>query len=45
MHPSFDDLRQAALADPQVQKQLEGKAVRKVVVAGGQSKLVSIVIS
>jgi leucyl-tRNA synthetase len=42
---SDDDLRQAALADPQVQKQLEGKTVRKVVVAGGQSKLVSIVVS
>ena len=42
---SDDDLRQAALADPQVQKQLEGKTVRKIVVAGGQSKLVSIVVS
>jgi leucyl-tRNA synthetase len=42
---SDDDLRQAALADPQIQKQLEGKTVRKIVVAGGQSKLVSIVVS
>jgi leucyl-tRNA synthetase len=38
---SEDDLRNAALADPQVQKHLEGKTVRKVVVAGG--RLVSIV--
>jgi leucyl-tRNA synthetase len=42
---SDDDLKQAALADPQIQKQLEGKTVRKIVVAGGQSKLVSIVVS
>ncbi len=41
---SDDDLKQAALADPQIQKQLEGKTVRKIVVAGGQSKLVSIVV-
>jgi leucyl-tRNA synthetase len=41
---SDDDLQQAALADPQVKKLLEGKTVRKVVVAGGQSKLVSIVV-
>jgi leucyl-tRNA synthetase len=42
---SDEDLQQAALADPQIQKLLEGKTVRKVVVAGGQSKLVSIVVS
>ena len=42
---SDDTLREAALADPQVQKHLDGKVVRKVVVAGGQSKLVSIVVS
>ena len=41
-----DALREAALADPQVMKYLEGKTVRKVVVAGGQgSRLVSIVVS
>jgi leucyl-tRNA synthetase len=39
-----DQLREMALADPQVKKHLEGKTVRKVVVAGsGQSKLVNIV--
>ena len=36
-------LRELALADPQVMKYLEGKTVRKVVMAGG--KLVSIVVS
>jgi leucyl-tRNA synthetase len=42
---SEDDLRQRALADPQVVKHLEGKTVRKVVVAGGQAgRLVSIVV-
>jgi leucyl-tRNA synthetase len=41
---SDDQLREAARADPQVAKHLEGKSVRKVVVAGsGQNKLVSIV--
>ena len=41
-----DTLRELALADPQVIKYLEGKTVRKTVVAGGQgSKLVSIVVS
>ena len=41
---SDDRLREGALADPQVAKHLEGKSVRKVVVAGsGQNKLVSIV--
>jgi leucyl-tRNA synthetase len=34
-------LREIALSDPHVVKHLEGKTVRKVVVAGG--KLVSIV--
>ena len=43
---SDDALRELALADPQVVKYLEGKTVRKVVVAGGQgSRLVSIVVS
>jgi leucyl-tRNA synthetase len=36
-----DDLRAAALAEPNVAKHLEGKTVKKVVVAGG--RLVSIV--
>jgi leucyl-tRNA synthetase len=41
---SDDHLREAALADPQVQKHIEGKTIRKTVVAGGQAgKLVSIV--
>jgi leucyl-tRNA synthetase len=38
---SEDQLRELALADPQVVKHLEGKTVRKVVIAGG--RLVSIV--
>jgi leucyl-tRNA synthetase len=39
-----DQLRQLATSDPQVMKYLEGKTVRKIVVAGGgQGKLVSIV--
>jgi leucyl-tRNA synthetase len=43
---SDDQLREMALADPQVRKHLEGKTVRKVVVAGGTSgRLVSIVAS
>ena len=43
---SDDALRELALADPQVLKHLEGKTVRKDVVAGGQgSRLVSIVVS
>jgi leucyl-tRNA synthetase len=43
---SEDQLRELALADPQVAKHLEGKTVRKVVVAGGgASRLVSIVVS
>ena len=41
-----DTLRELALADTLVIKYLEGKTVRKTVVAGGQgSKLVSIVVS
>jgi len=40
---SEDRLRELALADPQVAKYIEGKTVRKVVVAGG--RLVSIVVS
>jgi leucyl-tRNA synthetase len=40
------DLQAAALADPQIAKHVEGKTVRKVVVAGGHgSKIVSIVVS
>jgi leucyl-tRNA synthetase len=39
---SDEALRDNALADPQVRSYLEGKAVRKVVVARG--KLVSIVV-
>jgi leucyl-tRNA synthetase len=38
-----EQLRGLALADPQVVKHLEGRTVRKVVVAGGQSRLISIV--
>jgi leucyl-tRNA synthetase len=42
---SDDDLRTRALADQQVVKHLEGKTVRKVVVAGGSAgRLVSIVV-
>jgi leucyl-tRNA synthetase len=37
-----DELREAALADPQIRPYLEGKTVKKVVVARG--KLVSIVV-
>jgi leucyl-tRNA synthetase len=37
-----DDLRSLALSDPQVAKHLEGKTVKKVVVAGG--RLISIVV-
>ena len=41
-----DTLRELALADALVMKHLEGKTVRKIVVAGGQgSKLVSVVVS
>jgi leucyl-tRNA synthetase len=39
---SEDDLKAAALADPQIRPHLEGKEVRKVVVARG--RLVSIVV-
>ena len=43
---SEDRLREAALADPQVAKHLEGKTVRKVVIAGsGAARIVSIVVS
>jgi leucyl-tRNA synthetase len=43
---SDDDLRTLALADAAVIKHLEGKTVRKTVVAGGSSgRLVSIVVS
>jgi leucyl-tRNA synthetase len=42
---SDEQLKEAALADPQVQKHLEGKTVRKVVVAGGATgRLISIVV-
>jgi len=40
-----EELRQLALRDPQMAKYLEGKTVRKVVIAGGASRLVSIVVS
>jgi leucyl-tRNA synthetase len=39
---SEDQLRELALADPQVRSHLDGKQVKKVVVPGG--KLVSIVV-
>jgi leucyl-tRNA synthetase len=43
---SEEQLKEAALGDAQVQKHLEGKTVRKVVVAGGATgRLVSIVVS
>jgi leucyl-tRNA synthetase len=43
---SEDQLREMVLADAQVIKHLDGKTVRKVVVAGGgASRLVSIVVS
>jgi leucyl-tRNA synthetase len=42
---SDDELREAALKDPQVARHLEGKTVRKVVVAKGAARLVSIVAS
>ena len=42
---SDDQLREAALSDPQVAKHLKGKTVGKVVVAGGQARLVSIVVT
>jgi leucyl-tRNA synthetase len=39
-------LREMALADPQIAKHVEGKTIRKVVVAGsGANRLVSIVVS
>ena len=40
-----EDLRAAALQDAQVARYLEGKTLRKVVIAGGASRLVSIVVS
>ena len=41
-----DQLRELALADPQVVKHVEGKTVRRVVIAGSAAaKLVSIVVS
>jgi leucyl-tRNA synthetase len=42
---SDEDLREAALKDPQVQKFVDGKTIRKVVVAGGSARLVSVVVS
>ena len=40
-----EQLRAQALADPQVTKHIEGKTVRKVVIAGsGASRLVSVVV-
>ncbi|HSL22325.1 MAG TPA: leucine--tRNA ligase [Vicinamibacterales bacterium] len=41
---SEDDLRERALADPQVKAHTAGKQVRKVVVAGG-GRLVSVVVA
>ena len=41
-----DQLRELAQGDPQVRKYLEGKTIRKIVVAGsGASRLVSIVVT
>ncbi len=40
-----DELQEAALKDPQVVRHLEGRTVRKVVVAKGAARLVSIVAS
>ena len=42
---SDEQLRELALADPQVMKHLEGKTIRKVVIAGGLNRLVSVVVS
>jgi leucyl-tRNA synthetase len=42
---SEGDLREAALKDQQVGRYIEGKTVRKVVIAGGAARLVSIVVS
>ena len=41
---SEEDLREAALADPQVRAHTEGKQIKKVVVVSG-GKLVSIVVA
>jgi leucyl-tRNA synthetase len=41
---SEEQIRDAALADPVVRRHTDGKTIRKVVVAGGQSRLVSIVV-
>jgi leucyl-tRNA synthetase len=38
-----DRLRELALADPQVQRHLDSRIVRKVVIAPGATRLVSIV--
>ncbi|MEO6212142.1 MAG: leucine--tRNA ligase [Vicinamibacterales bacterium] len=41
-----EQLRDMAVADPQIAKHLEGRTVRKIVVAGGaENRLVSIVVS
>jgi leucyl-tRNA synthetase len=43
---SDEQLREMALADPQVVRHIEGKTVRKVVLAGtGPNRLVSVVVS
>jgi leucyl-tRNA synthetase len=43
---SDEELRTLALADPQIVKHIEGKTVRKVVLAGGQAgRIVSVVVS
>ena len=39
-----DEIRAVALADPAVTRHVEGKTIRKVVVARGQTPLVSIVV-
>jgi leucyl-tRNA synthetase len=42
---SEEEIKAAALADPQVAKHLEGKTVRKIMVPGqGQNRIVSIVV-
>ena len=43
---SDDQLRELAQADPAVAKHIEGKAIRKIVIAGkGESRIVSIVVA
>jgi leucyl-tRNA synthetase len=42
---SDDQLRELAVADAGVSKYLEGKTIRKVVIAGGGTRIVSIVVT